>query len=258
MTNYQSRAHLSLNPTRTASADADDQYQEQLDSYLEDQKAQQAESRGGRQYIDIDEAYNLGAGVDSRWYEPGESYTFKARSVDHNYKAQLDTLKANGNLSDAAYQQGLREAGFLDDEPEAGPDAGLAPLQYDEETSNNAQWTIDQVGGQAFRHALTSYVMGDSTAAVNLAGQLQEHGVTPSDITGLYDSMAQTALGKINAVMEANGDLDVDVMDVVQWARGLERGQKLDLARSVMAGALFDNFDLVPELIQAYRLAKTK
>lgn len=258
MTNQTTgRAHLALNPTRTAEAD----YQESVDRYLADQKEQKALSRGGRDYLDIDEAYDLGVGVQSTWYEPGASTEASIhRQGDLKYKAQLDHLKSINALSDAAYQQGLREAGFLpEDVVNDSPASGLEPLQYDTETSNNAQWTIGQVGQGAFNNALTSYVMGDSTAAMNLANQLQEHGVTPNDITGMYDSMAQTAAGKIAAVMDANGDHDVSVNEVIEWARSLEPGQQVfHLTRTAMASALFDNFQHVPEVVQAYRIAKRK
>lgn len=254
------RAHLALRPTQTDTRDADTRYSDGVDNYLAEQKRQQAASYGGRDYLDIDEAYNLGVGVKSTWFEPGASTTTVKRMVDHSYKATLDELKANGQLSDGAYQRGLQEAGFV---PEAtvddSPAAGLEPLQYDTETSDHAQWTINQVGRGTFNNALTSYVMGDSTAAMNLADRLQEHGVTPNDITGMYDSMAQTAAGKIAAVMEANGDEDVSVSEVIDWARQLEPGQQVfHLTRTAMASALFDNFQHVPEVVQAYRIAKNK
>ncbi|WP_066965954.1 hypothetical protein [Microbulbifer sp. Q7] len=255
------RAHLALRPTQTDTRDADTRYSDGVDNYLSEQKRQQAASYGGRDYLDIDEAYNLGVGVKSEWFEPGASTTTSKRIVDHKHKAMLDELKANGQLSDAAYQRGLEEAGYQQEEiaEDDSPAAGLDPLQYDEETSNNAQWTINQVGESAFRMAMTSYVMGDSTAAMNLADRLQTRGVTPDDITGMYDSMAQTAAGKIAAVMEANGDEDVSVNEVMAWAKQLEPGQQVyHLTRTAMASALFDNFKHVPDVVQKYRLTKRK
>ena len=251
-----SRAHLALRPTPTPT---ESQREAATDAFLADQKQQQAMSRGGRSYLDIDEAYNLGVGAKSTWFEAGASTTVNVRQVDPDHKAHLDKMLNNGIISQQAYENEIRE--ILGDDPfaEVAPEADLEPLQYDTETSKNAQWTIGQVGDAAFRNAMTSYVMGDQTAAVNLATQLQEYGVTPTDITGMYDSMAQTAAGKIAAVMEANGDHDVSVNEVIDWARSLEPGQQVfHLTRTAMASALFDNFQHVPEVVQAYRIAKRK
>jgi len=254
--NHSVRAQLSLRPT---TARTESQRDAATEAYLADQKQQQAMSRGGRSYLDIDEAYDLGVGAKSTWYEPGASTTMNVRQVDPAHKAKLDNMLSQGLISQKGYETEIRQ--ILGDDPFAAPaaDAGLEALQYDAETSKNAQWTMGQVGEAAFNSALTSYVMGDQTAAVNLAKQLGEHGVTASDITGMYDSMAQTAAGKINAVMEANGDLDVSVSEVTEWARSLEPGQQVyHLTRTAMAEALFDNFQHMPEVIQAYRLAVRK
>jgi len=250
------RAHLSLSPT---AARTESQRSASVDAYLADQKEQQAMSHGRQRHLDIDEAYNLGVGVKSTWYEPGASTTVNVRQVDPQHKAHLDNMLSQGLISQKGYETEIR--GILGDDPfaEAPPEADLAPLQYDTETSNNARWTMSQVGQGAFNNALVSYAMGDSTAAVNLANQLQEQGVTPSDITGLYDTMAQTAAGKIAAVMEANGDHDVSVSDVINWAKSLEPGQQVyHLTRTVMAEAIFDNFKHVPEVVQKFRLFQNK
>ena len=216
-------------------------------------------SRGGRAYLNIDDAYDLGVGAKSTWYEPGASTTVNVRQVDPQHKSKLDNMLSQGLISKQGYEAEIRS--ILGDDPfaEAAPETGLDALEYDAETSKNARWTMGHVGDAAFNTALTSYVMGDTTAAVNLAKDLEQFGVTANDITGLYDSMAQTAAGKINAVMEANGDLDVSVSEVIEWARSLEPGQQVyHLTRTAMAEALFDNYKHVPEVVQAYRLAARK
>lgn len=252
---HSDRSHLALRP---APARTESQRDASREAYLADQKAQQQMARGGRDYHNIDEAYDLGVGVQSTWYEPGASTTVNVRQLDPEFKSKLDYMKDNGLISEQAYRNEINSALGKDIFVEAPPEADVQPLLFDQATSDNAHWVQGQVGRARFNTALSSYMMGDSTTAMNIADDLKQHGVTPNDMTGLYDSMANQAVNKIAEVMEANGDTDVDVFELAQWAKGLERSQQRELATTVLASAMYNDFTHVPELVQAFRLAKRK
>nr|WP_010133234.1 hypothetical protein [Microbulbifer agarilyticus] len=253
-TNRSGRSNLALRPTSTSES----QREAATEAYLADQKAQQAMSRGGRDYLDIDKAYDLGVGVKSNWINPHESTTTTVRQVDPAYKASLDRMKDNGTISEETYNNAISSALGIDPHAEAPPEADVERLEFDKETSDNARWVQGTVGESKFNAALTAYVMGDSTPALDIASHLTGFGVTAQDMTGLYDSMANQALSKIADVMEANGDTDVDVYEMAQWAKGLERGQTRELATSVLASAMYNRFNNVPEVAEAFRRAKSK